>query len=64
MASREQFESIADACLAAHAEIEKHGTSEMQHLIRILLFQIGQQLARRQSGDHEVIQGPWVRRSE
>ena len=55
MATRNQVEAIADACLAAHEEIKSHGMSEMQHLIRILLFQVDQELERLQSGERDVI---------
>lgn len=40
---------MADACIAAQAAVERSGTSEMKTLIRILLFQIGQELARREA---------------
>jgi hypothetical protein len=53
----DEFEGLVNACLVAHEEVKKHGTSEMQTVIRLLLFQIGQELARRQSGDHESDQG-------
>ena len=56
MGTRKQFESMTDVCLAAHEVIKKHGTLEMQNLIRLLLFQIGQELARRQAKEHEVRQ--------
>ena len=64
MATREQIETIADACLEADEEIKKYGSREMQTLMRLLLFQIGQELAHQQSIEHEVIRGPWVLRAE
>ena len=57
MATPGQFDRIADVCLAAHAEIKEHGTSEMQNLIRLLLFEIGQELARQQLGESDVSRG-------
>ncbi|MCJ2106370.1 hypothetical protein MKK70_13455 [Methylobacterium sp. E-041] len=44
----EQIEAIANACLEANEVIERHGTPEMQTLMRLLLFQIGQEIARQQ----------------
>ncbi|GJD43779.1 hypothetical protein AFCDBAGC_1634 [Methylobacterium cerastii] len=53
MAIQDKLEEIADACLALHEEIKRHGTTEMQHFIRLLLFQVGQELARQQAASQE-----------
>ena len=37
---------VADACIAAHAAIEEHGTAEMKALIRTLLLIVGKEMAR------------------
>lgn len=53
MAAQDQLMELADACLAANEVIERHGTSEMRALIRLLLFQVGQELARQQASSQE-----------
>lgn len=40
---------MADACLKAHELVKAHGTVEMEATMRILLFQIGQEIALRES---------------
>ena len=57
MATPGQFDRIAGVCLAAHAEIEEHGTSEMQNLIHLLLFETGQELALQHFGEIDVSRG-------
>lgn len=42
------LEAVAEACLTAHQLLELHGTSEMQSVSRVLLFQIGREIARRE----------------
>lgn len=55
MATQDKLEEIADACLALHEEIKRHGTAEMQHLIRLMLFQVGQDLARQLAASREEL---------
>ncbi|TXN15778.1 hypothetical protein FV219_02020 [Methylobacterium sp. WL122] len=45
-----KINAIADLYLRAHEIIEQHGTPEMRSLMRLLLFQIGQELARQEAG--------------
>lgn len=39
--------TIADAVLAAHTDIEKFGTDEMKIISRTLLFTVGKEIAQR-----------------
>ncbi|GJD47156.1 hypothetical protein AFCDBAGC_5042 [Methylobacterium cerastii] len=41
-----QFEVMLDACLAAYELIKESGTPEAEALMRLVLFQIGLELAR------------------
>jgi len=40
------LDAVAEACIAAHAAIEEHGTPEMKALIRTLLLIVGKEIAR------------------
>ena len=39
------LDAVADACLVAHAVIEKNGTPEMRAMIRVLLHILGREIA-------------------
>lgn len=43
------IDAMAAVCLRAHEAVKEHGTPEMQATMRILLFQIAQEIAREQA---------------
>ncbi len=43
------IDAMVEACLRAHELVQAHGTPEMQATMRILLFQVGQKIARRRT---------------
>jgi hypothetical protein len=48
MIDRRKIEQVSEACLVAYETLKRHGTPEMQATMRILLFQIGREVARQQ----------------
>ncbi|SFL15808.1 hypothetical protein [Methylobacterium pseudosasicola] len=40
------LDAIADACIAAHAVIDDHGTPQMKMLIRVLLHVVAREIAQ------------------
>lgn len=49
MKSSEELEAMAEACLKAHESVANSGTPEMLVLMQIVLFQVGHEIARRES---------------
>ena len=47
--STDDVNEMAEACLKANELVKVHGTPEMQAIMRVLLFQIGQEIARKQA---------------
>lgn len=64
MATREQIETIANACLEANQEIKQYGTPEMQILMRVLLLHVGQELGHELLQEHKIMRDAWVERPE
>ena len=48
------FARLVETCIAAQAAVERSGTPAMKTLARILLFQIGQELARQELARQEL----------
>ncbi|TXN42506.1 hypothetical protein [Methylobacterium sp. WL7] len=47
--STDDVNEMAEACLKANELVKVYGTPEMQAIMRVLLFQIGQEIAREQA---------------
>ena len=47
MSDSRDLDAVADACIAAYAAVEKHGTEEMRSLLRAVLFLVARELADR-----------------
>lgn len=45
MHNASKIDAMVEACLKAHDLVKAHGTPEMQATMRILLLQIGQEIA-------------------
>jgi hypothetical protein len=45
----DKLDRMAEVCLEAHALIDAGGTPAMRAMIRLLLLQIGREMARRQA---------------
>lgn len=45
----DQIEVIAQACIEANDLIQESGTDMMKTIMRVLLFEIGQEIARQQA---------------
>ncbi|MCJ2098429.1 hypothetical protein MKK69_03445 [Methylobacterium sp. J-026] len=45
-----EFEAMIEACIANHAEIMQHGSSEMKTASRLLLYALGEEVRRRGRG--------------
>ena len=45
----DEMVALAEACLEANEIVQVYGTPEMKTLMRLLLFQIGRELARCQA---------------
>jgi hypothetical protein len=43
----DEMVALAESCLEANEIVQTYGTPEMKTLMRLLLFQIGQEIARR-----------------
>lgn len=60
MDHKDDLDAVAEACIEAHAVIERNGTPEMRAAIRTLLHIVGREIGRRnpslrpdgQSDDH------------
>ncbi|GJE60508.1 hypothetical protein [Methylobacterium trifolii] len=48
MAQDPDFEAMVDACIAAGEAVMAHGTPELQEAMRLFLFRLGRELARRE----------------
>ena len=47
MSDSRDLDAVADACIAAHEAIGKHGTDEMRCLMSLVLFLVAKELADR-----------------
>lgn len=47
MSDSRDLDAVADACIAAHEAVGKHGTDEMRRLMRVVLFLVAKELADR-----------------
>lgn len=45
MSDSRDLDAVADACIAAHEAVGKHGTDEMRRLLRMVLFLVAKELA-------------------
>ena len=43
------FEALAEACIANHAEVMQHGSTEMQTASRMLLYALADEIRRREA---------------
>ncbi|MCJ2121763.1 hypothetical protein [Methylobacterium sp. J-077] len=43
----DEFEAMAEACIANHEQVIRHGSIGMQAVSRILLYALGVEIARR-----------------
>ncbi len=48
------LDRLVEVCLEAHALIDRCGTPAMRTMIRMLLFQVGRELARRETARAEL----------
>jgi hypothetical protein len=48
MAPEDNFEALAESCMANHEEILQHGSPEMQTASRILLYALAAEVRRRE----------------
>jgi hypothetical protein len=55
MEDDERFEAMADACLKAHEAVAEIGTPAMLAMTRALLWQVGQELARREERRKQML---------
>jgi len=49
MSEEGEINTLVEACVKTHELVKAYGTPEMQATMRMLLFQIGQEVARRQA---------------
>jgi hypothetical protein len=49
MQNTSKIDAMVEACLKAHDLVKAHSTPEMQATMRILLLQIGQEIAREEA---------------
>ncbi|KQP48799.1 MULTISPECIES: hypothetical protein [unclassified Methylobacterium] len=55
MEDDERFNSMVEACLAAHEAVIEVGTPAMLAMTRALLWQVGQELAQREERRKEML---------
>ena len=48
MAAYEKIDAIAEDCLNLNNLIQEHGTDMMKAVMRVLLFEVAQEIARKQ----------------
>lgn len=48
MSEADAFDAMAQACIANHEEIMRHGSSEMQTAARMLLYALAVEIQRRE----------------
>ncbi|MCJ2070477.1 hypothetical protein MKK75_17010 [Methylobacterium sp. J-030] len=53
MGEKEEFEAMAQACIANHEKIMRHGSSEMQTASRMLLYALAVEIRRRDEAHAE-----------
>lgn len=53
----DKLDRLAEICLEAHASIDTCGTPVMRTMIRVLLFQVGRELARRETARQALLDG-------
>lgn len=46
MPESRDLDAVADACIAAHVAVGKHGTDEMRRLLRVVLFLVAKEMAK------------------
>ncbi|MGU3329374.1 hypothetical protein ACLBXB_20785 [Methylobacterium mesophilicum] len=47
MNATDEFDAMAEACIANHDKIVQHGSSEMQTASRLLLYALAEEIRRR-----------------
>ncbi|MEX7381175.1 hypothetical protein AB2C40_33050, partial [Pseudomonas aeruginosa] len=53
----DEIDALAEACLEANEIVQAYGTPEMMTLVRLLQFQIGREIARRQAEPETKLDG-------
>ncbi len=48
MAAQDEFEAMAEACIANHKDVARHGSAEMQTASRMLLYALAAEIQRRE----------------
>ena len=57
MEARDGFEAMAEACIANHEAIVRHGSREMQMASRMLLYALAETIRQREEGQDTAVIG-------